>query len=116
MMDTPPILDRSMLERLQEWGGEELKGKMIELFMENGQERIDGVIDGFDREDWELAERSAHSLKSAAANLGAARLRTTAARVESLLESGQRAEAASSLDQLRSEFEEARNALAKERE
>lgn len=114
-MSVPPILDRSMLERLQEWGGDELKEKMIDLFMENGKERIDGVRDGFDREDWELAERSAHSLKSAAANLGAERLRATAGRVEALLESGQRTEAAGSLEQLASEFEEARDALSKER-
>jgi two-component system, sensor histidine kinase and response regulator len=105
------LIDGAALERLSEWGGENLKLKMIELFFENGRERMDGVRAGFESGDLELAERSAHSLKSAAANLGGERVRALSARIEELLEGGQRDAAAELVPELGRSFEEMLAAL-----
>lgn len=105
------LLDASALDRLTEWGGESLRLKMIELFFENGRERMDGVRDGFERGDFELAERSAHSLKSAAANLGGQRVRVLSARIEELLEKGEREAAGALVPELSQSFEETLTAL-----
>ena len=74
-MDGDAILDTVALDKLYEWGGAELKDKMIELFSQNAPDRLEGVRAGLGSGDLELAERSAHSLKSSAANLGAQAVR-----------------------------------------
>jgi HPt (histidine-containing phosphotransfer) domain-containing protein len=106
-----PLLDQSMLDRLHEWGGAELRGKMVDLFFENGRERVAGVKEGLASGDLELAERSAHSLKSSAATLGAARVRSVAGRIEELLEQGNAPAATALFDELNHRFEEALGAL-----
>jgi HPt (histidine-containing phosphotransfer) domain-containing protein len=106
-----PLLDQSMLDKLHEWGGTELRGKMVDLFFENGRQRVDGVRDGLASGDRELAERSAHSLKSSAATLGAVRVRSIAGRIEDLLEKGDTAAAGALYEELNLRFEEALGAL-----
>jgi HPt (histidine-containing phosphotransfer) domain-containing protein len=106
-----PLLDQSMLEKLHEWGGVELRGKMVDLFFENGRERVDAAKHGLASGDFELAERSVHSLKSSAATLGAARVRSIAGRMEDLLEKGDTATAAGLLGELNRHFEDALVAL-----
>ncbi len=105
------ILDASILDRLYEWGGDELKQKMIELFLEHAPERMDGIRQGLDGGDMELAERSAHSLKSSAANLGAQAVRHLAARIEESLESGSRDVAMELFSELEARFGETLAAL-----
>ncbi len=110
-MSGEPLIDQAMLDRLHEWGGEELRGKMVDLFFENGRERMNGVRDGLARNDVELAGRSAHSLKSSAATLGAERVRSVAGRIETMLEEGDTAGAAALVSELDERFEEALVAL-----
>ena len=62
-MDGEPLLDLSILDRLRDWGGVDLKHQMIELFFQNAPERVEGVREGLANGDLELAERSAHSLQ-----------------------------------------------------
>jgi HPt (histidine-containing phosphotransfer) domain-containing protein len=85
---------------------------MVDLFFENGRERVDGVKHGLASGDLELAERSAHSLKSSSATLGAARVRSVAGRIEELLEKGDTAAANALFGELDRRFEEALAALA----
>jgi HPt (histidine-containing phosphotransfer) domain-containing protein len=106
-----PLLDQSMLDRLHEWGGTELRGKMVDLFFENGRQRVESVKDGLASGDIELAGRSAHSLKSSAATLGAVRVRAVAGRIEELLDDGDAAGAAALFDDLSRHFEDALGAL-----
>ena len=40
-MDGEPLLDLSILDRLRDWGGADLKHQMIELFFENAPERVE---------------------------------------------------------------------------
>lgn len=75
-------LDRSALERLQEWGGDKLLAQMIRLFLENAPGRMSQIRDGIKGGDIHEAEKGAHSLKSSAANVGAHQVRNLAADME----------------------------------
>ena len=110
-MTDEPLLDQSMLDKLHEWGGVELRGKIVDLFFENGRERVDGLKHGLASGDLELAERSAHSLKSSAATLGAVRVRAVAGRIEELLEKRDPARAEELLGELNRHFGDALAAL-----
>lgn len=77
-----PLLDPRALERLQEWGGEALVERMIELFFEQGTIRLEELRAAVEVGAMEQAERAAHSLKSSAGNLGAERLRSVAGALE----------------------------------
>lgn len=82
-MSTLPLLDPGALDRLNEWGGDVLVARMIDLFLELGPERLEAIQAAVSSGDLEQIERVAHSLKSSAANLGAERLRARAAELES---------------------------------
>lgn len=86
-------IDFTAIERLLEWGGPALQQKMIDLFLENGPERIQSVRSGIESGDFGTAERAAHSLKSSAGNLGANRLQELARQMEEALEAGNGARA-----------------------
>jgi len=89
-MNTLPILDPNVLDRLREWGGPELLGRMIELFLELGPDRLGSLRTGLAEGDFEAVGRVAHSLKSSAGNLGAERLRAASAGLEELTSEGDR--------------------------
>jgi HPt (histidine-containing phosphotransfer) domain-containing protein len=109
--DPVPVLDGGALDRLEAWGGTELRGKMVDLFFQNAPERMQGIRDGLTTDNLELAERSAHSLKSSAANLGGEAVRQLAARIEGALEVGNRHDAESLLPELEARFMETLAAL-----
>jgi len=86
-MDDKPVLDEGALDRLRDWGGEKLVTQMIRLYIENSHTRLSqidaGLEPGGELRDAELA---AHSLKSSAANVGAARVRAISAEIEDAAE------------------------------
>lgn len=68
------VLDAGTVQSLQELGGEddpELLLELIDLFLEDAQERMDGLHRAMEQGDVEQAGKYAHALKSASANLGA---------------------------------------------
>ncbi|HXX93164.1 MAG TPA: Hpt domain-containing protein [Planctomycetota bacterium] len=79
-------LDPAALDRLRELGGVALLSKMIDLFLENTPKRIQAALEGERTGNWHEVERAAHSIKSSAANLGLAGLRSLAQQVEALAE------------------------------
>ncbi len=109
--DPVPILDAGALDRLESWGGADLRVKMVDLFFKNGPERVQGIRDGLAKGDLELAERSAHSLKSSAANLGGEAVRQLAARIEDSLEKGDSSAAAELAPELEARFAQMLDAL-----
>jgi HPt (histidine-containing phosphotransfer) domain-containing protein len=81
--DDLPVLDTDAIERLLamidavERPGEDALGHLVELFARDGRVLLDEVASGWGRAtraDREAAARAAHTLKGAAANLGAARV------------------------------------------
>jgi HPt (histidine-containing phosphotransfer) domain-containing protein len=81
-MSSLEVLDPSALERLEAWGGAALVARMIDLFLDLGEDRLEQIRSGTRDGEVEQVERAAHSLKSSAANLGAQRLRAAAAALE----------------------------------
>lgn len=82
-MTTPPVVDSGALDRLTEWGGDKLLRQMLRLFLENAKERLEQVRAGLaPGGDLDEAHRSAHALKSSAANLGAMQVSALSAELE----------------------------------
>jgi HPt (histidine-containing phosphotransfer) domain-containing protein len=81
-MSDPQILDGKAMERLREWGGDELASQMVKLFLANSPSRMDQIRSGLAGQDATETERGAHSLKSSAANVGAERVRQLSLGIE----------------------------------
>jgi HPt (histidine-containing phosphotransfer) domain-containing protein len=83
-----PLLDPAAFQRLREWGGDALLGKIVALFLEHAPTRLGEVEGGAMAEDLQRIERGAHALKSSAANVGGVALQQLASRLETAAESG----------------------------
>jgi HPt (histidine-containing phosphotransfer) domain-containing protein len=83
-----PVLERAALERLHRIGGAKLLRQMVDLYLANGPERVRSLVEGMETGDLERAERAAHTLKSSAGNVGAARLQRSAETVEAMVAAG----------------------------
>jgi HPt (histidine-containing phosphotransfer) domain-containing protein len=79
-----PLVEVVAVERLKEWGGNDLARKMVELFLSSTPERMAQIREGISSQDPETAERGAHSLKSSAGNVGGVRLQRLAEKAEAL--------------------------------
>jgi len=110
-MNDLPLLDPAQMERLKEWGGPELQGKMIDLFLTHAVERMDQIREGLSGEESGKAETGAHTLKSSAGNVGAQRVQTLAQEAEHLAESGDLDGVRALLPSLEKEFQAACEAL-----
>lgn len=102
-MSDRPVLDRGALARLVEWGGEGLRAKMIDLFLEHAPTRLAEIREGFGEGNAERVERGAHSLKSSAGNVGATQLQEICQEMEARASDGELA----GLDGLLPELERA---------
>ncbi len=70
---TEPI-DMAVVEELlslSEEGDPELLVDLINLYLQDGPQKVAEISAGVDQQDYERVERAAHSLKGAAGNLGA---------------------------------------------
>lgn len=110
-MNEPIGLESEALARLRDWGGEELLGKMVDLFLANTPERMDQIREGIVRSKPELVEQGAHSLKSTAANLGAEDLRKLAAGFEDRALAGESRGLQEELPELEEAYDRARRAV-----
>lgn len=105
------VVETEALDRLREWGGEDLLVKMLNLFLEHAPERVREIRTGLESDALEMTQRGAHSLKSSAGNLGARRLQAGAAKMEGLAEDGDRKAVEDLLPSLESMFRETRASL-----
>jgi len=109
--DQPPDLDPGALQRLAEWGGPELRRKMIDLFLEHAPGRVREIAEGLETDDLELAHRSAHSLRSSAANVGAELASHLSGKIEDELDKGSRDGAGRLLPRLEKALDDVKAAL-----
>lgn len=79
---------RLRLQWLAKLGGAAFLQEMTTLFRDTATEQVAAIRNGLEVQDYETVERSGHSLKSSAGNLGADHLQGLAAQVERL--AGQR--------------------------
>jgi len=109
------VLDAVAVERLRRLGGQEFLVEMIDLFLEHGPGRLDGIRAGMAERDAVLVQRSAHSLKSTAGNLGGRVVQGLAQEIETLAADGDLEAAAPLVERLTAGFGELRAHLERER-
>lgn len=78
-------------------GDDELFAELVDLFAEDAPKQVAALRDGLASADQRSAERAAHTLKGAAANLCAHSIRDRAAESEALCREGRLIEAAATL-------------------
>lgn len=80
-----PTLDRSVLEELREYSGEEqdLAEELIELFLEESPQQLLALQSALRNADSAEVERRSHRLKGSAGSIGAMRLREICEGLES---------------------------------
>ncbi len=94
--------EEELLERLL--GDRDLVAELIRNFFENTPETMDALRTGLDTGDAEEVRLQAHTIKGAAANMGAAALSAIAADMEQAARRGSLQEVAERLGQLRAQF------------
>jgi HPt (histidine-containing phosphotransfer) domain-containing protein len=78
MHASPSALDEAALHRLEQLGGNQLVGEMIDLFLVHGPRLIETAWAGWFAQDFAAIQRAIHSLKTSAGTLGAEYLRRLA--------------------------------------
>lgn len=115
-VDPLPVMDPSALERLNRIGGQHFLVEMVELFLEHAPQRLATANEALAGGDLKTVYRAAHSLKSTAANVGAARLQALAAELEECAAAGDAATAGPMLEELNRRYERVRPDLERERD
>src|SRR5690349_10309880 len=77
-------LDPAAMARLQQLGGNAFAGKMIDLFLDFGGQKVVAARTALTSGNLGALEEAAHSLKSSAGNIGAARVKDLSQRLEQL--------------------------------
>lgn len=111
MSESFPILDPGAFVRLREWGGDELLGKMVALYLKNAPGRLEEIRTGVAEGDGSRIEQGAHSLKSSSGNLGAVRLQRLCQEMEDAGEEGRLDDAQALLPQLETTCEQTLRSL-----
>ncbi|GMR11946.1 MAG: hypothetical protein BMS9Abin29_0132 [Gemmatimonadota bacterium] len=105
------VIELAALDRLEEWGGADLKRQMVRLFLESAPERIDQIRTCEDDDPGDIPERGSHSLKSSAANVGAQEVRRLAEEIEGHAANGDLDTVRALVPKIEAAFDRARDAL-----
>jgi CheY-like chemotaxis protein len=104
------IFDRAfLLNRLN--GDEEIVGEIMEIFLQDVPQQIVFLQEAIAKGDGILAERQAHSIKGAAANVGATTLQEVAYQIERTARGGQLNGAAKLVETINDEFNKVRHLI-----
>lgn len=109
------VLDRDAFAALEDLAGDddpELIAELVEIYLEDSQERMNEVSSGATGSEHERVGRAAHALKSSSANIGAVAF----SRVCAHLEKQARTEDAVDADELEALVEQALSMYAEVRE
>ena len=97
-------------------GGEmDFVDELVDTFLEDGRNQIDGMRAALTDGDLERLGRAAHSLKSGALNVGAMDLGATCRSLEEAARAGEVPDAAARIDAIAAGFDAVRTALLDER-
>ena len=114
----PPPLNRALLDelrQLQREGAPDMVTRMIDAYMGSAPATRESLHEAIGVEDPEALRRSAHSLKSSSANLGATRLAEMCFKLERIGRGGSTKEAPPLMEAFETEYERVRLALLAER-
>lgn len=108
----PPVLDPAFLDNLAEDADEDDR-QMLRGIIDSycGGRLLAEARQAIQSADWEMLERSAHSLKGLSSTLGALAVAAAAHELESLAESGDAAACQAQLAAVTDEHERSRDAL-----
>lgn len=109
-----PVLDMSVVEELLSFsddGDPELLLDLIQMFLDDGPEKVRAVQEGLLAGDFDKMERAAHSLKGSSGNLGARILQETCERIQVATRQRQLDETRGLAGQLAADFAQAEAAL-----
>lgn len=112
MTTEDPDWDDAAIDRLRNLGGNELLGKMIELFLQGAPKRVSAALAGAEAGDWPAVEHATHSLKSSAANVGARGLSKLCEQIEQLSSQKEVADISKLMLQLEPIFDQVKARLA----
>ena len=111
-VDGPTIDKDRAMERLD--NDDELYGELVQLFLEDSVVRVESLRSSLESKDCRVAEREAHSIKSAAANIGGERVRQVAGQIEKVLrETGDLKQGVQFFQLLECELEQLKDELGK---
>lgn len=108
------VLDPAVIASLRELGADgeaDLLSELVQLFLADSPDKLEAMRDGFGGGDAKLVERTAHSLKSSAASLGATSLSKVMAEIESAGRAQDLERVSALLPRVSQEFDQARDAL-----
>lgn len=110
----PRSIDREVLACLlddDDAAGKELAQELIDHYLSNAPEIFLGLMQSYEKEDWENAASIAHGLVSSCGTVGAVRFATLLRRVETTIHSGDRREAGALLEDAQRELDQSIAAL-----
>ena len=109
-----PALDHSVLEHLRSLQGEDephLLKELVEMFLEDTEDRLEKLREAVREEDLESLRHEAHSLRGSSANMGAPTMARISRELEQAGDSGNLGEASELLGTLEQEFGRVRPAM-----
>lgn len=112
--DEAPALDPSVIETLRllnEPGQPDVVHEVLGLFLSDATTRVEAIIAAFDARDAATLQRAAHTMKGAAATIGALRLQHACRRVEDAAKQNDLTAAATAIADVQREHQEVANAI-----
>ncbi len=103
-----------MLAGLRKLGGAGLFRELAEVFLGDAEARLEALREAAEVGDADAVERTAHTLKGSAGNMGARRMAETCARLQDAASAGDLSGVPGLLEQLRKDFGRVRPALEAE--
>lgn len=104
-------LDSSTVQKLRRLGGDEFARQMIDIFLDFVPNKLAEARKAKEEANLKGLEKAVHAVKSSAGNLGAARFRDLASRIESLARETSSEAAWALLPELLDEFQRVKSAL-----
>jgi len=105
------MINQEVFDKLLEIGGPNLARRVIELFFEHTPGKVQSLEQSLAQQDLKTLERTAHSIKSSAANLGLEELRQVAAELERIANRGELEPCTALVTELLTRCAEAENSL-----
>lgn len=112
--DEAPALDISVIESLRllnEPGQPDVVHEVLGLFLNDAAARVDAIVAAFAARDVAALQRAAHTMKGAAATIGAPRLQQACRRLEDAAKQNDLSTAAVSMEDLHREHEQVVKAI-----
>ncbi len=89
MQDNCPHLNEEALSRIVQWGGKDMLGQLVTLFLRETPSRLEQVGRALESADLRQAADIVHAMRSSAGNLGCSRLERLVIQFEKQARGGQ---------------------------